>query len=51
MSGFIAWIGWLFIHLMQLVGHRNRLSVFLQWMWAYIFWDRGARLITPVGKE
>lgn len=51
MSGFIAWMGWLFIHLMQLVGHRNRLSVFLQWMWAYIFWDRGARLITPVGKD
>ena len=51
MSGFVAWMGWLFIHLMQLVGHRNRLSVFLQWMWAYIFWDRGARLITPVGKD
>lgn len=48
MSGILAWLGWLFVHLMQLVGHRNRLSVFVEWMWAYLVWERGARLITPV---
>ncbi|HRI44190.1 MAG TPA: NAD(P)/FAD-dependent oxidoreductase [Fimbriimonadaceae bacterium] len=50
MSGFLAWLGWLFVHLMQLVGHRNRVSVFVEWMWAYLVWERGARLITPVGR-
>jgi NADH dehydrogenase len=48
MAGLFAWLGWLFIHLIQLIGYRNRLGVLLQWMWAYIFWERGARLITPV---
>lgn len=48
LTGFIAWLGWLFVHLMQLVGHRNRLVVFVEWTWAYFFWERGARLITPV---
>lgn len=48
MSGFVAWLGWLFVHLMQLVGHRNRVSVFIEWTWAYLVWERGARLITPV---
>lgn len=50
MSGFLAWLGWLFVHLMQLVGHRNRVTVFIEWMWAYLVWERGARLITPVDE-
>jgi NADH dehydrogenase len=45
LSGFIAWVIWLFIHLMYLVGFRNRLIVFLQWMWNYLTFRRGARLI------
>jgi NADH dehydrogenase len=45
LSGFIAWLIWLFIHLMYLVGFRNRLIVFLQWMWNYLTFHRGARLI------
>lgn len=44
-TGFIAWLMWLFVHLMFLIGMRNRVSVFLQWVWAYITWERGARII------
>jgi NADH dehydrogenase len=45
-TGFTAWLAWLFVHLLFLVGFRNRLSVLLQWAWAYVAWQRGARLIT-----
>lgn len=45
-SGFVAWILWLFIHLMNLVSFRNRLLVFIQWAWNYFTYDRAARLIT-----
>jgi NADH dehydrogenase len=45
-SGGLAWILWLFVHLMNLVGFRNRLLVFLQWGWNYLTHDRSARLIT-----
>ncbi len=45
LSGFVAWLIWLFIHLMYLVGFHNRLIVFLQWMWNYLSSHRGARLI------
>ncbi len=43
--GFIAWLMWLFVHLMFLIGLRNRVTVFLQWVWAYVTWERGARII------
>jgi len=46
LTGFVAWLTWLFVHLLFLVGFRNRLSVLLQWAWAYVAWQRGARLIT-----
>lgn len=45
-TGFLAWLMWLFIHLLFLVGMRNRVSVFLQWVWAYVTWERGARIFT-----
>jgi len=45
-SGMIAWLAWLFVHLLYLVGFKNRISVFLQWTWSYFFSKRGARLIT-----
>ncbi len=45
-SGFPAWITWLFVHLMYLVGFRNRLLVFIEWAWAYFTHERSARLIT-----
>jgi len=46
LGGFIAWITWLFVHLMNLVGFRNRLLVLVQWGWNYLTYDRSARLIT-----
>ncbi len=45
-SGFPAWLAWLFIHVLYLVGFRNRIAVLLQWAWAYITFNKGARLIT-----
>ena len=45
-SGFLAWTLWLFIHLMKIVGFRNRLLVLMQWSWSYFSYDRSARLIT-----
>jgi NADH dehydrogenase len=44
--GAIAWLAWLFIHLMYLVGFRNRVIVFVRWGFQYLSFDRGARLIT-----
>jgi NADH dehydrogenase len=46
LSGAPAWLAWLFVHIMYLVGFRNRLLVLIQWAWAYVTWQRGARLIT-----
>jgi NADH dehydrogenase len=45
-SGYLAWLMWLFIHLMQLVEFENRLLVFVQWAWNYVSFNRSARLIT-----
>jgi len=45
-SGFLAWLAWLFIHIMFLVGFRNRILVMIQWAWSYLTYERGARLIT-----
>jgi NADH dehydrogenase len=44
--GWIAWWFWLFVHIMYLVGFRNRLSVLLQWAYSYFTYQRGVRLIT-----
>lgn len=45
-SGFMAWLAWLFVHILFLIGFRNRLIVFIQWAWSYVTYERGARLIT-----
>ena len=45
-SGFLAWLSWLFVHILFLIGFRNRLLVFIQWAWSYVTYERGARLIT-----
>lgn len=45
-SGFPAWLAWLFIHVLFLVGFRNRIAVLFQWAWAYLTFNKGARLIT-----
>lgn len=46
LSGLIAWLAWLFIHVFFLIGFRNRLLVIIQWAWAYLTFQRGTRLIT-----
>ena len=46
LSGFPAWLMWLFIHLLNIVEFQNRVLIFLQWGWLYLTWDRSARLIT-----
>jgi NADH dehydrogenase len=45
-SGFPAWLAWLFVHILFLVGFRNRVAVLFQWAWAYFTFNKGARLIT-----
>jgi len=46
LSGFLAWVIWLVVHIFYLIGFRNRLLVLIQWVWAYMTFQRGARLIT-----
>jgi len=46
LSGLAAWLAWLFVHILFLIGFRNRLLVMIQWTWAYLTFQRGARLIT-----
>ena len=50
-SGLLAWMAWLFVHLIFLVGFRNRLAVILQWMYSYFSYKRSARLITNLPPE
>jgi NADH:ubiquinone reductase (H+-translocating) len=50
-SGFIAWAMWLFIHLMSIVGVKNRLFIFLDWMWNYFTYDQSLRLLIKTKEE
>ena len=43
-----AWLAWLTVHLLFLVGFRNKVAVFLSWMYSYVTYKRGARVITGV---
>ncbi len=49
-SGYIAWLTWLFVHIFFLIGFQNRILVFVQWAWSYFTYERGARLITGSTK-
>lgn len=56
LTGLPAWLAWLFIHIWYLVGFKNRVFVLLQWIWSYVMYRRGARLITgpripPAGQS
>ena len=51
MRGFLAWMMWLFVHLLFLMGMRNRASVFLHWVWSYFTWQRGARVIQSASSD
>ena len=46
LTGFVAWVLWGIVHIFFLIGFRNRASVFLNWIWAWVTYGRGARLIT-----
>ena len=46
LSGFPAWVMWLVVHIIQLIGFRNKLFVLINWAWDYFFYERAARLIT-----
>src|SRR5262249_21686271 len=45
LSGVLAWLAWLFIHILFLIGFRNRFLVLFGWAWSYLTWQRGARCI------
>jgi len=47
-TGFPAWVVWLVVHIIQLIGFRNKLFVLLNWAWDYFFYERAARLITSL---
>ena len=46
-KGFPAWVVWLVVHLIQLIGFRNKLLVLINWAWDYFFYERAVRIITP----
>ncbi|HMV44033.1 MAG TPA: NAD(P)/FAD-dependent oxidoreductase, partial [Leptospiraceae bacterium] len=45
LSGIIGWLGWLFVHLFYQVGFKNKVSILITWIWSYISFKAGARLI------
>lgn len=51
LSGFIAWVTWLVVHIFYLIGFRNRILVMIQWAWAYFTYQRGARLIQEEARQ
>ena len=51
LSGFPAWVLWALAHVWFLIGWRNRFVVALNWMWSYVTFERGARLITGSAEE
>ena len=51
LTGFIAWLAWLFLHVFFLIGFRNRIYVMSEWFWAYLTRERSARLITGDAEE
>jgi NADH dehydrogenase len=50
-SGLIAWLAWLFVHLIFLIGFRNKIAVLLQWAYSYFAYKRSARIITVMPDE
>jgi NADH dehydrogenase len=49
--GRIGWLMWLGLHLVYLIGFRNRVSVFVNWAWNYLTYDRGARILVESTSE
>jgi NADH dehydrogenase len=50
-SGFLAWLAWLFVHLIFLIGFRNKIAVLLQWTYSYFAYKRSARIIVGLPQE
>jgi NADH dehydrogenase len=50
LTGFLAWVTWLVVHIFNLIGFENRMRVMVQWAWSYLSYERGARLITGPWK-
>jgi NADH:ubiquinone reductase (H+-translocating) len=51
LQGFLAWLTWLIVHIFFLIGFRNRALVLFEWMWMYLTFNRGVRLITGQGDQ
>jgi len=51
LKGYVGWLFWLFVHIFNLIGFRNRILVMVQWAWAYITYQRSVRLITERGPS
>src|SRR5439155_19597223 len=51
LSGLVAWLAWALVHLWYLVGFRNRIAVFLNWIWAYLISNHGARIVIGRGSR
>lgn len=52
LTGFVAWLAWLGLHLITLMGFRNRVNVFVNWLWNYVTYDRSVRVILePTAKD
>ncbi len=51
LRGFFAWLAWLFLHLIMLMGFRNRISTFLSWVWNYFTYDRSVRIILDTDDD
>lgn len=51
LTGYLAWVAWLLLHLVTLLGFRNRLTVFINWVWNYFTYDRSVRLILQQGRS
>jgi len=51
LTGTIAWLAWLFVHIVKLIGFRNRIVVMVQWAWSYFTYQRAIRLITGNSTE
>ncbi len=49
LTGFIAWLAWLFVHIFYLIGFKNRIVVMITWAWSYVTYKRGARLLVGRG--
>jgi NADH dehydrogenase len=50
-TGFVAWALWGLVHIFFLIGFRNRFTVLADWMWSYVTFQSGARLITGKNSE